>query len=186
MRRLFVLVTVLALLVTTSVTMAQGGQVVHIVAPGENLYRISVRYNVAIASIAAANGIYNVNHIYAGQRLVIPTGGVIPGPVPQPGGNYYTVQWGDTLGRIAARFNTNFWATAAANNLYNPNFVYVGQVLYIPPHIPTQIATYYVVRGDTLGVIAARYGTTVWAIASYNGLVNPSLIYPGQRLYIPY
>jgi N-acetylmuramoyl-L-alanine amidase len=49
-----------------------GGQRVHIVAAGENLYRISVLYGVNMWDIAQANGILNLNQIYAGQRLVIP------------------------------------------------------------------------------------------------------------------
>lgn len=45
---------------------------------------------------------------------------------------------------------------------------------------------FYVVRpGDTMYSIAARFHTTVWAIAQVNGIVNPSLIYIGQALLIP-
>jgi lipoprotein-anchoring transpeptidase ErfK/SrfK len=43
---------------------------------------------------------------------------------------------------------------------------------------------YVVRRGDTLAAIAARYGTTAWAIASANGLANANYIYPGQQLKI--
>jgi LysM domain len=46
--------------------------VYHTVQAGQNLYRISLRYGVSIASIAAANGITNVNLIYVGQTLYIP------------------------------------------------------------------------------------------------------------------
>ncbi len=46
-------------------------------------------------------------------------------------------------------------------------------------------ATYVVGWGDSLSLIAARYGTTVSAIAQANGLTNPNLIYVGQRLTIP-
>ena len=45
--------------------------------------------------------------------------------------------------------------------------------------------TYVVQAGDTLGAIAARHGTTVAALVSLNGLTNPNLIYPGQRLSLP-
>ena len=45
-------------------------------------------------------------------------------------------------------------------------------------------ATYTVRRGDTLWAIARRFGTTVSAIASENGIQNPSRIYPGQVLRI--
>jgi GH25 family lysozyme M1 (1,4-beta-N-acetylmuramidase) len=45
--------------------------------------------------------------------------------------------------------------------------------------------TYYTVRsGDTLGAIAARYGSTYSRIAALSGLNNPNWIYPGQTLTI--
>ena len=40
-------------------------------------------------------------------------------------------------------------------------------------------------RGDTLSSIAARYNSTVSAIAGTNDLSNPNLIYVGERLLIP-
>lgn len=46
-------------------------------------------------------------------------------------------------------------------------------------------ATYYVVRsGDNLSSIASRYGTSVSAIVSLNGLKNANVIYAGQRLRV--
>ena len=44
---------------------------------------------------------------------------------------------------------------------------------------------YRVVRGDTLSAIARRYGITVQVIVEENGIQNPILIYPGQKLRIP-
>jgi len=45
--------------------------------------------------------------------------------------------------------------------------------------------TYVVVEGDTLGAIAARFGTTANAIAAANGIKDPNQINPGQVLVIP-
>ena len=44
--------------------------------------------------------------------------------------------------------------------------------------------TYTVKKGDTLSSIAKKYGTTYQKIASDNGIKNPNLIYPGQKLKI--
>jgi len=44
----------------------------HEVAPGENLYRIGLRYGVPAAEIARANGIHDVTELRVGQRLLIP------------------------------------------------------------------------------------------------------------------
>jgi lysozyme len=43
---------------------------------------------------------------------------------------------------------------------------------------------YTVRRGDTLGNIAWKYGTTAWGLQSLNGLRNPNRIYPGQVLCV--
>jgi LysM repeat protein len=45
--------------------------------------------------------------------------------------------------------------------------------------------TYIVVSGDTLSGIGYRYGTSWSALASYNQIVNPNLIYIGQTVCIP-
>jgi LysM repeat protein len=115
-----------------------GGGTVHIVQPGENMFRISLMYGTTIEAIAAANGIRNPWFIYVGQRLIIPVpGGPLPpgpGPVPppQPGGRTHVVQPGETLFSIALRYGVSVQAIALANNLPNPNFIYPGQVLIIP------------------------------------------------------
>ncbi len=44
---------------------------------------------------------------------------------------------------------------------------------------------YVVQRGDTLGQIALRHGTTIAALQRANGISNPNLIRVGQRLWIP-
>lgn len=158
MRR-FVLVVVLslvmALITSVGISSAQDqsqntGQIIHVVQPGENLYRISLRYGVSIAAIQQANNIANRNLIFVGQRLIIPVGGTTPPPSPNPPpapppSTTYTVKRGDTLGGIARQFGTTIQALAAANNIANPNLIYPGQVLQIvggsttpPSPAPTQ------------------------------------------------
>ena len=112
-----------------------------------------------------------------------------------PGGGTYVVVAGDTLGAIAARYGTTVAELAAANHLADPNLIYAGQRLVIPggssPN-PSPApswgapagATYVVVAGDTLGAIAARFGTTVAALAAINHLANPNFIYAGEVLVL--
>ncbi len=99
----------------------------------------------------------------------------------------YTVQPGDTLYRIAQRFGTTVDAIRSANGLTSDS-IYVGQQLSIPggqpQPTPVGSSTYTVQPGDTLYRIAQRFGTTVDAIRSANGLTSDS-IYVGQRLTIP-
>ena len=107
-----------------------GAPIVHVVQPGENLFRIALRYNTTVDVIAAANGIRNPQFIYVGQKLTIPQGG---GTTPSPGGGRtHVVQPGENLFRIALRYGTTPQAIAAANNLPNIHLIYAGQALRIP------------------------------------------------------
>ena len=45
---------------------------IHVVQPGENLFRIGLKYGVSWQAVARANGIANANQIFVGQKLVIP------------------------------------------------------------------------------------------------------------------
>jgi LysM repeat protein len=146
-RRFIVAGLILVMLIApASAALAQGGTVTHVVSPGENLYRISLRYGVSLQALRRANGLGNSNAIYSGQRLVIPTAGptlsaavpVVPPPnVPQDptvqeGATIHSVARGENLYRISLRYGVNVQAMAWANGLNNPNLIYVGQKLVIP------------------------------------------------------
>ncbi|MGB7337978.1 MAG: LysM peptidoglycan-binding domain-containing protein [Phototrophicaceae bacterium] len=150
MRRFIVilglLVSMLSMTVLTTTAQESDSPIIHVVQAGENLYRISLRYNVPLTTLAQANGISNTNLIFVGQQLTIPgtTGGTppvvtnpppttptTPNPPPTGDATTYTVQAGDSLSRIASRFGTTFTAIAAANGIANPNLIFVGQVLSI-------------------------------------------------------
>lgn len=99
----------------------------------------------------------------------------------------HIVQPGQTLFSIARWYGVDVWTLARANNIVNPNRIYVGQRLVIPAKSTTPPATnvYVVKAGDTLYSIARVYTTTAWAIARANGIYNLNHIYVGQRLIIP-
>lgn len=70
------------------------------------------------------------------------------------------------------------------------NYGQVSKAGQIAPSVPTPSqpaqpgGTYTVRSGDTLSGIAARYGTTVAALAAANGIANPNLIYVGQVIRV--
>lgn len=109
----------------------------YVVVPGDTLSAIARRFGVTISELAQANRIVNPNLIYVGQTLVIPgvasPGGnpAPPAPLP-PSGATYVVRPGDTLFRIALTHGVTVAGLVQANNLSNPNLLYVGQVLLLP------------------------------------------------------
>ncbi|MGQ9627907.1 MAG: LysM peptidoglycan-binding domain-containing protein [Anaerolineae bacterium] len=54
---------------------------------------------------------------------------------------YHTVRRGENLSYISRLYGVSVWDIARANGIWNPNVIYVGQTLYIPPGGP-----YYVPR----------------------------------------
>ncbi len=60
-----------------------GGQV-YVVRPGDTLFSIAMRFGTTVNAIAMANNISNPNLVFAGQRLVIPTGALAPKPSKPP------------------------------------------------------------------------------------------------------
>lgn len=53
------------------------------------------------------------------------------------------------------------------------------------PPVTENETVYVVVSGDTLSKIANKYGTTYQKLAQYNNIVNPNVIYVGQKIRIP-
>lgn len=112
----------------------------------------------------------------------------IPAPQPvehvgHPATGTYTVQPGDTLSGIAAKFGTTYQTLSAINGIGDPNQIWPGQVLKVTG-TASQESTYYVQAGDTLSSIAAKFGTTVANLASINHISNPNVIYVGQKIYV--
>jgi LysM repeat protein len=102
----------------------------------------------------------------------------------------HVVRSGETLGSIAQRNGTTVKALVETNGIANPNVIIAGTTLKIPGGsgggggTSPSSATHTVRSGDTLAGIAARYGTTVGALASANGISNPNLIVVGRSLQI--
>lgn len=117
-------------------TYAQGGAI-YVVQPGDTLTSIAARHGISLGQLAAANGLRWNAWVYVGQRLIIPGAAQTPTVFPVPGGSTYVVQRGDTLSSIALRYGTTVAALMAANQLTNPNFIYVGQRLVIPNGVST-------------------------------------------------
>lgn len=95
----------------------------------------------------------------------------------------HVVQPGDSLYRIAQMHGVPLPFLIQQNELHEPYRLTPGQTIVVPQ--PTQ--TYTVRRGDTLGDIAARNGTTVLSLWQNNPqLGGTDRIYPGQSLVLSY
>ncbi len=103
---------------------------------------------------------------------------------------HYTVGPGDSLLWIALRFDVELAELAALNGLDPDTPLRLGQVLRIPATAedlavdpPTQ--RYTVRPGDSLGLIAQRFGVSLDALRAANRLMDPDLLPIGAELVIP-
>jgi N-acetylmuramoyl-L-alanine amidase len=95
----------------------------------------------------------------------------------------HVVRRGETLGGIAARYGTTVEVLAEANGLTDPGFIVAGQRLAVPGRA-TASSVHVVQPGETLSAIAARYHTTVAALARANRIRDVNLIVAGTHLRI--
>ncbi len=122
---------------------------------------------------------------------------LLPRPARAQGQVVHVVQTGENLYRIGLKYGVGWPEIMQANGLSSTT-IYVGQQLVIPvpggapasppadlAPAPTLAAVHTVAPGETLLSIAVRYGVSWPALAQVNGLTNPNLIFPGQRLIIP-
>jgi LysM repeat protein len=134
LRRIVVTLTVIGLLLSPIAAWADG-PIVYVVQPGDNLFRIGLRYGLTAQQIASANSLSSVSQIVVGRRLVIPAPGAAGAPAYSTASiaqSYHVVGAGENLYRIALKYGVGVQALAAANSLPNVSQVYVGQRLVIP------------------------------------------------------
>lgn len=120
-------------------------EIIHVVRPGENLFRISLQYNLLTSIVAAYNGITNPNLIYVGQQIRIPVGGVVAAPVA-------TVTPVPTLGgpaptAVGPQPTAVPPVATLPNQAGNVGFAYGVQV-----HLPNQDMTGVMAAATNLGV----------------------------------
>ncbi len=147
----------------------------HVVGAGETLYRIALNYGTSVDAIAGANGIPYPYVIQVGQQLVIPAAGEYYAPPPPTGGFYQEPD----PGYYQQPPEQNYYPEGPDNGYYQPP----GNDYATPPGGMAE--THTVAPGETLFMIAQRYGITTEMLAGANGLVNPNQIYVGQVLYLP-
>lgn len=102
---------------------------------------------------------------------------------------YITVKRGQTLSKIAIKYNTSYEYLAKINDIRNANLIYVGEKLKVPVinreiHDTSHIL-YVIKNGNTLSQIAKEFDVSIKQIVELNDIKNPNLIYMGEVLRIP-
>lgn len=184
------------------------------VKPGESVGSLANRYQISNEELASFNKFSANSTLYVGQTIKVPATVVNDAdekaPLTssrnaktsskEPSGKEsssketaakidtisYTVKSGDTLSRIASRFNTTNDELAKLNKISASSMVIVGQKLKVPdtemPEEPARPTSYTVQSGDTLTGVAAKFDLTPQELAEMNDLKASSNLIRGATL----
>lgn len=150
------------------------------VQSGDSLSVIAYKYDTSVSNLKNWNNLSS-DLIYVNQVLEVSA-------PSSSSAKTYTVQSGDYLSKIGAKFDVYVAELKSWNNL-SSDVIYPGQTLIVSSGgttttpAPTGSSTYTVQSGDTLSHIAVRYDVSVSSIKSWNGLSSDT-IYVGQKLSI--
>jgi LysM repeat protein len=180
---------------------------IYLVQFGDDIAQIAIRFGVDESALRAINGLVDAGpgDIEVGQELILPATSLelqVERARPSVDRREYVVQAGDNLGVVAEQYGFSLAELMDANYISNPDALYVGQTLIIPPEPgeardtsasierigrPRSGFFYYTVKpGDTLSELARDFDSTPLAIMEYNKLPNAETVYEGLPLRIPY
>ena len=95
------------------------------------------------------------------------------------------VQKSDTVWALSQKYGVSVKSIESLNNInQNSHLIFVGQDINIPGKTDSKVTKITVKSGDSLSVLAEKYGVSVNAIMKVNNL-SSSLIIVGQSLTIP-
>lgn len=125
-----------------------------------------------------------------GTAVIAPLNPIAPEPGSEPSPKspsvnqiqIYTVQAGDTIAGIAARFDVSTNTVLWANGISSDDVIREGDHLQI---LPTTGVLHAVKSGDTLSEIADKYDVKAQDIVEYNSLKDDSQLAIGRKLIVP-
>jgi LysM repeat protein len=181
----------------------------YVVRDGDTLGSIAANFGTTIETLRELNNLRDDN-LAVGQPIYVPyvEGMTAEGmPTPTPGPFLYTVQVGDTLSGLGARFDVDPIAILEANStvLLDPNNLTIGATILIPGYQPPaeepaaegaegeatstadegEFVVHVVQPGQGLIEIAVLYGVSVEELAAANGMAVDDILRVGQELVIP-
>lgn len=117
---------------------------IYTVKKDDTVETISNKFNISPSNLYKLNGFTPDYILSVGSNIIVPKS-------QNPYFNYYTVQKGDNLYKIAKSYNINENLLAELNGLNKADYIYPNQVIVVPK---PGVNVYITKEGDTLmGVI---------------------------------
>ena len=171
-----------------------GGRGNYTVKPGETLSEIAERYGTSVQRLMQLNGLRSVQDLWAGSRIQVPGAGGSSSSSAARTTTVkanYTVKSGETLSELAERYGTSVQRLMELNNLRSSQDLWAGSRIQVPvtrtaaavkPAVNKNATQHKVQSGETLSVIAQRYGISTQSLIAINKISDPNQVDVGQTL----
>ncbi len=158
--------------------------VLHIIAEGETLYSIGVKYGVKAQQIIDVNESLDPSTLVVGSAIRIPQSSI---PSEDDAFYYHRMAQGETLYKLCIKYNILQEKIQAVNKGVDWNSLRVGQVIAVPKPEQKKVVyeEYEVGRKETLYSIASANGVTVDDLMAANPDLTASNLQKGKIIRIP-
>lgn len=136
---------------------------------GETLNMLAEKFNTLEHTIMDINNIPFPDMLREGMEIIVPK-------EKEKYFEYYTIQKGDSIYKIARQYNINPELLTALNGLNDEDYIYPNQKLLIPK---SGYSYYITTEGDTLDIVADRFNISKDKLLSHNDVIY---LLPGQLL----
>ena len=214
MKKITTIIFVFALIFISIIPANADAAKTYQVESGDTLWNIANSFGVPVRIIINQNDISNPQDLYVGQRLVVSRDNdmvTITFGDDNEQDNYksYSVQPGDTLWKLAQKFDTSMAKLVELNDDIDYSYtIYVGQKITVPGqendnndnnddwnngnngnddrnNNGNKEYVYYTVQpGDILWTIAQKHDTTVGEIVELNNIKDAYDLYVGRKLKV--
>lgn len=117
----------------------------------EDLLSVAKKYNTTVKTLQDINNIYFLDAVREGMEIIVPQ-------ESKDYFNYYVVEKGDSLYRIAQRYNINPELLASLNGLNMDDYIYPNQQLLIPKN---GYSYYITAEGDTIEEVINVFNSNI-------------------------
>ncbi len=116
----------------------------YLVKPGDNIKNLASKFNTSEEEIIKLNNLYYGESLRIGEEIIVPK-------YEEKYFNIYAIESGDSLYKIAKKYNINPRLLAALNGLEMEDYIYPDQELLIPKN---NYSYYITADGDTLDTVS--------------------------------
>ena len=131
---------------------------VYTIKEGDTIESIANKYNITPYILYQLNGINNNVSLIPGNNIIVPK-------IANTYFDYYTIKKGDSLYKIAEKYNTDYKTLALINGLDENDYIYPNQIISVPK---VGVKYYIVQEGDTLLDIGNKLNSNVIDLVNQN------------------